>query len=147
MRQFQIICYIWACVCAICMHIFAYEHVYTSQISAMRCKVSRAPQARAKKILRIPYIIRFLYFALVLQSHNKYSSHLDTVNVGSLKNLKYFTLNATFSRTPLSKRAMCVFNPVRLHANKTNVHTRNNSKVYIKRRHCTKRTGSRTLTF
>ena len=182
MRQLRIICYIWACICAICMHIFAYEHVYTTRTSARLfmftqskchitivlnwstflmvksleigseehaqlnemiftliivckyrdylvlrecedtnarltlcsqlkrgCTVSRAPQARAKKILRISYIIQFLYFALVLQSHNKYFKHEDTVNVHSLKNWKYFTLNTTFSRTPLSKRAMCVF--------------------------------------
>ena len=74
-----------------------------------RCTVSRAPQARAKKILRISNIVKFLYFALLLQSHNKYFYHEDTVNVQSLKNWKYFTLNTTFSRTPLSKRAMCVF--------------------------------------
>ena len=49
-----------------------------------RCTVSRAPQARAKKILRISYIIQFLYFALVLQSHNKYFNHEDTVNVHSV---------------------------------------------------------------
>ena len=182
MRQFRIICYVWAYICAICMHIFAYKHVYTSHISAMRfvftqskchinivlnwstflmvksmeivseehaqlnemlftliivckyrdylalrecehtngrlplrpqpkrtCTVSRAPQARAKKILRIPYIIQFLYFAPVLQSHNKYFNHEDTVIVHSLKNWKYFTLNTTLSRTPLSQRAMCVF--------------------------------------
>ena len=74
-----------------------------------RCTVSRAPQARAKKILRISNIIKFLYFVLVLQSHNTYFNHEDTVNVQSLKNWKYFTLNTTFSRTPLFKRAMCVF--------------------------------------
>ena len=182
MRQFRIVCYIWACICAICMHIFAYEHVYTTRISARlflftqskchinivlnwstvlmvksmeivseehaqlnkmlftliivckyrdylvlrecedtnarltlcpqpkrRCTVSRAPQARAKKILRISYIIQFLHFALLLQSHNKYFHHEDTVNVHSLKNWKYVTLNTTFSLIPLSKRAMCVF--------------------------------------
>ena len=182
MRQFRIICYIWACICATCMHIFAYEHVYTTRISARlfmftqskchtnivlnwstflmvksmeivseehaqlneifftliivckyrdylalrecehtnarlpfcpqpkrRCTVSRAPQARAKKILRISSIIKFLYFVLVLQSHNTYFNHEDTVNVQSLKNWKYFTLNTTFSRTPPFKRAMCVF--------------------------------------
>ena len=76
-----------------------------------RCTVSRAPQARAKKILRISYIIQFLYFALVLQKHNKYLNHDhdDTVNVHSLKNWKYFTWNTTLSRTPLTQRAICVF--------------------------------------
>ena len=52
---------------------------------------------------------QFLYFALSLQSHNKYIHHEDTVNVHSLTNWKHFTSNTTFSRTPLSKRAMCVF--------------------------------------
>ena len=35
MRRFRIICYIWACISAMCVHIFAYEHVYTSHISDM----------------------------------------------------------------------------------------------------------------
>ena len=36
MRQFRAICYVKAQINAICMHIFAYEHVYTSHISALR---------------------------------------------------------------------------------------------------------------
>ena len=72
-----------------------------------RCTVPRAPQARAKKILRILNRIQFLYFALVLQSHSKYFNHEETVQ--SLKNWKYFTSITTFICTPISKRAMCVF--------------------------------------
>ena len=88
-----------------------------------------------------------LILCALLQSHIKYFHHEDTVNVHSLKNWKHFTLNTTFSRTPLSKRE-CVFsNPVRFHANETNVQVRINSKVCLKRRYCTKRTGSRTLAF
>ena len=114
-----------------------------------RCTVwlSRAPQAPAKKILRISYIIQFLYFALLLQSHNKYFNHEDTVNVHSLKNWKHFTLIQLLAAHRF-QNGQCVFsNPVRFHANETNVQTLNNSKVYIKRRYCTKRTGSRTLAF
>ena len=112
-----------------------------------RCAVSRAPQARAKKILRITYIIQFLYFALVLQSHNKYFNHGDTVNVHSLKigNISRWIQLLAAHRL---QNGQCVFyNPVRYHANKTNVQTLNKSKAYIKRPYCTKRKGSRTLAF
>ena len=61
-----------------------------------RCTVSRAPQARAKKILRISNIVKFLYFALLLQSHNKYFYHEDTVNVQSLKKLEIFHVEYNF---------------------------------------------------
>ena len=97
-----------------------------------RCTVSRALQARAKKTLRISYMIQFLYFALVLQSHNKYFNHEDTVNVHSLKNWKHFTLIQLLAAHRF-QNVQCVFsNPVRLHANETNVQTLNNSKVHIK---------------
>ena len=74
---------------------------------------SRAPQAGAKKVLRISYITEFLYFALVLQSRNKYLSHEDTVNVDSWM---HFLAAHSF------ENGQCVFsNLVRHHANKTNI--------------------------
>ena len=109
-----------------------------------RCRVMRAPQARAKKLLRILYIIQFLYFTFVLQSHNKYFNHDDTLQ--SLKKLEIIHVEYNFYPHTAFRNGQCVFaNAVRVHANKTNVQTLNNSKVYVKRRYCIKRTGSRTL--
>ena len=155
MRQFRIICYIWPCLCAICMHTLAYEHVYTTRISARlflftqlkchinivlnwstflmvksmeivseeharvnemlftliivckyrdylvlrecedtnarltlcpqpkrRCTVSRAPQARAKKILRISYIIQYtlrLYHRVITSTSSMRTRSTSTV--------------------------------------------------------------------
>ena len=82
--------------------------------------IARAAGANEEN-LRISYVIQLLYFALLQQSHTKYFHHEETVNVYSLKigNISRWIQRLAAHRF---QKGQCVLsNPVRFHANETNV--------------------------
>ena len=81
MRQFRIICYIAACICVICMHIFAYEHVNTSHISAVRFLFTQSKR-HIKIVLNWSTFLMVKSMEIVSEEHAQLRDHSQLMSVG-----------------------------------------------------------------